>query len=146
MNIVYLAPHFPPHYLRFRRRLKQAGASVKGIRNPPYDHLPVKVRVALTEYFRIDGMHNYDALLRACGFFTRKHGKIDRFESLDEGWLNTFEPDDSSVSVQAITKVLNHGAIHYTLGMRGFYFSVPLVLWFFGPLWMLTGSLVLVAV
>jgi uncharacterized membrane protein len=60
--------------------------------------------------------------------------------------LNRFEPDDSSVSVQAATKVLNHGAIHYTPGMRGLYFSVPLALWLFGPLWMLTGSLVLVSV
>jgi uncharacterized membrane protein len=30
--------------------------------------------------------------------------------------------------------------------MRGFYLSVPLALWLFGPSWMLAGSLVLVAV
>jgi uncharacterized membrane protein len=40
----------------------------------------------------------------------------------------------------------NHGALHYTIGMRGFYLSVPLALWLFGPSWMLAGSLVLVAV
>ncbi|MBU0698365.1 MAG: carboxylate--amine ligase, partial [Proteobacteria bacterium] len=28
-------------------------------------------------------------LLRACGFFTHKYGKIDRFESLNEYWLST---------------------------------------------------------
>lgn len=60
--------------------------------------------------------------------------------------INTFQPSDSTVSAEAVTQVLNHGALHYTIGMRGFYFSVPLALWLFGPLWMLVGSLVLVAV
>jgi biotin carboxylase len=89
MNIVYLSPHFPPHYHRFCRHLKQAGANVLGIGDLPFDQLAAEVRAALTEYFRIDDMHNYDALLRACGFFTHKYGKIDRFESLNEYWLST---------------------------------------------------------
>jgi biotin carboxylase len=89
MNIVYLSPHFPPHYHRFCRHLKQAGANVLGIGDPHYDHLAIEVRDALTEYYRIDDMHNYDEVLRACGFFTHKYGKIDRFESLNEYWLST---------------------------------------------------------
>jgi len=89
MNIVYLSPHFPPHYHSFCRHLKQAGANVLGIGDARYDHLAVEVRESLTDYYRIDDMHNYDALLRACGFFTHKYGKIDRFESLNEYWLST---------------------------------------------------------
>ena len=89
MNIVYLSPHFPPQYHRFCRHLKQAGANVLGIGDPLYDHLAMEVRDSLTEYFRIDDMHDYDAMLRACGFFTHKYGKIDRFESLNEYWLST---------------------------------------------------------
>ncbi len=34
-------------------------------------------------------MHDYDALLRACGYFTHRYGKIDRFDSLNEYWLAT---------------------------------------------------------
>jgi len=60
--------------------------------------------------------------------------------------INTFEKNDATVSEQAVTQVLNHGALHYTIGMRGFYLSVPLALWLFGPVWMLAGSLVLVTV
>lgn len=60
--------------------------------------------------------------------------------------INTFEHNDATVSEEAITQVLNHGALHYTIGMRGFYLSVPLALWLFGPIWMLAGSLVLVTV
>lgn len=60
--------------------------------------------------------------------------------------INTSQPNDATVSAQAVTQVLNHGALHYTIGMRGFYLSVPLALWLFGPVWMLAGSVVLVAV
>ena len=60
--------------------------------------------------------------------------------------INTFEHNDATVSEEAVTQVVNHGALHYTIGMRGFYLSVPLALWLFGPMWMLAGSLVLVSV
>jgi biotin carboxylase len=89
MNVVYLSPYFPPHYYRFCRQLKQAGANVLGIGDAFYEHLDPDVRESLTEYYRVDDMHNYDALVRACGFFTHKYGKIDRFESLNEYWLST---------------------------------------------------------
>ena len=60
--------------------------------------------------------------------------------------INTFEQNDVTVSKEAVTQVVNHGALHYTIGMRGFFLSVPLALWLFGPIWMLAGSLVLVTV
>jgi len=89
MNIVFLSPHFPPHYFRFCLNLKQAGAEVLGIGDEPYDHLLPEVRNALTEYYRVDDLHNYDALVRACGYFTYRYGKIDRLDSLNEYWLGT---------------------------------------------------------
>jgi hypothetical protein len=87
MNVVFLSPHFPYHYHRFCQQLKSAGAQVLGIADAPYDQLPHTVREALTEYYRVDDMHNYDALVRAFGYFTHKYGKIDRFDSLNEYWL-----------------------------------------------------------
>ena len=89
MNIVFLSPHFPPHYFRFCQNLKETGANVLGIGNEPYDTLSRDVRTALTEYYQVDDMHNYDALVRACGFFTHRYGKIDRLDSLNEYWLST---------------------------------------------------------
>jgi biotin carboxylase len=89
MNIVFLSPHFPPHYFRFCQSLKAAGANVLGIGDEPYDNLSPEVQTALTEYYRIDDMHDYDALVRACGFFTHRYGKIDRLDSLNEYWLST---------------------------------------------------------
>jgi len=38
---------------------------------------------------------------------------------------------------------LNRAAIYYRLGMRAYYFTVPLLLWLFGPLWMLGATALL---
>jgi len=89
MNVVFLSPHFPPHYFRFCLNLKAAGANVLGVGEEPYDNLSQEVRTSLTEYFRVDDMHDYDALVRACGYFTHRYGKIDRLDSLNEYWLST---------------------------------------------------------
>ena len=60
--------------------------------------------------------------------------------------INTIDENDPTLSTETVTNVLNHGALHYTIGMRGFYLSVPLGLWTFGPIWMLAGSLIVVSV
>lgn len=88
-NIVVLSPHVPPHYHRFWTQLRQAGANALGIGDQPYDALAGQLRSALTEYYRVPDMHDDDALIRACGYFTHRYGKIDRFESLNEYWLGT---------------------------------------------------------
>lgn len=35
---------------------------------------------------------------------------------------------------------LNRAAIYYRLGMRAYYFTVPLLLWLFGPVWLLGAT------
>ncbi len=89
MNIVYLSPHFPPNYAHFSIQLRNYGATVLGLADEPYDHLHANLRNALVEYFRVPDMHDYDALVRAMGYFTYKYGKIDRINSLNEYWLET---------------------------------------------------------
>jgi uncharacterized membrane protein len=58
--------------------------------------------------------------------------------------INILEAHDPTVTPGVVAEVLNHGALHYTLGMRGFYLAVPVGLWLFGPVWMLVGAIVLV--
>ncbi|MBX3579753.1 MAG: ATP-grasp domain-containing protein [Rhizobiaceae bacterium] len=87
MNFVFFSPHFPANSADFCDRLQQAGARVLGIGDAPYDALPAKLRAALREYYRIDDMEDHDQTLRALGHFTHKWGRIDRFESLNEHWL-----------------------------------------------------------
>jgi uncharacterized membrane protein len=53
---------------------------------------------------------------------------------------------DEMVTVGYVTKTLNLGMIHYTLGMRGYYLSGPFFLWLFGPVWMFLGSILVLVV
>lgn len=88
MNFVFFSPHFPNTGSDFCDRLKKAGATVLGIGDAPYEALDPKLRAALSEYYRIADMENYDLTYRAMGYFIHKWGRIDRFESLNEHWLD----------------------------------------------------------
>ena len=87
MNFVFFSPHFPANGAEFCDRLKKAGATVLGIGDAPFDALDGKLKAALSEYYRIADMEDYDPVFRAMGHFIHKWGRIDRFESLNEHWL-----------------------------------------------------------
>jgi hypothetical protein len=89
MNFVYFSPHFPPNYYQFCLNLHHLGANVLGLADEPYELLRLELRHALTEYYLVNDMHNYDQLLRALGYFTHRYGKIDRIDSHNEYWLET---------------------------------------------------------
>jgi len=89
MNIVFLSPHFPPNYYPFSVHLKRMGANVFGVADDHFEHMRPELKAALTEYYRVGDMHDYNQLLRALGYFTHRHGKIDRLDSLNEFWLET---------------------------------------------------------
>jgi len=89
MNFVYLSPHFPPNYYRFCVQLNRLGATVLGLADSPYDSLRPELKEALTEYYRVEDLHRYDQLLRGCGYFTHRYGKLDRIDSHNEYWLET---------------------------------------------------------
>ncbi len=87
MNFVFLSPHFPPNYHLFCVHLHNMGATVLGLADEPYDLLRPELKTALSEYYRVTDMHSYDELLRACGYFTHRWGKLDRIDSQNEYWL-----------------------------------------------------------
>ena len=62
------------------------------------------------------------------------------------GFMINIPSEDPDVSVEDVIKFLDRGGTHYTLGMRGYYLAIPLALWLFGPLWMLSGTLLLITV
>jgi uncharacterized membrane protein len=47
---------------------------------------------------------------------------------------------DATPGVRLVADVLNQGAAHYTLGMRGYYLVVPLALWLLGAIWFFLGA------
>ena len=87
MNFVFVSPHFPHTYWQFCDRLKKNGLNVLGIGDAPYDSLEEPLKAALTEYYRVDSLEDYDRVYRAVAFFAFKYGKIDWIESMNEYWL-----------------------------------------------------------
>ena len=47
---------------------------------------------------------------------------------------------------QKTVQVLNRASLYYMAGMRAYYFTVPLVLWMFGPVWLFVGTVALLLV
>ena len=56
-------------------------------------------------------------------------------------------PLDKAVEATQISQVeahLNRAGTYYRIGMRTYYFTVPLLLWLFGPTWLLGATLAMV--
>ena len=87
MNFIFISPNFPHTYWQFCDRLKRNGVNVLGIGDAPYDGLEAPLKAALTEYYRVDSLEDYDQVYRAVAFFAFKYGKVDWIESMNEYWL-----------------------------------------------------------
>lgn len=87
MNFIFVSPHFPHTYWQFCDRLRRNGVNVLGIGDAPYDGLEAPLKAALTEYYRVDSLEDYDQVYRAVAFFAFKYGGVDWIESMNEYWL-----------------------------------------------------------
>ena len=87
MNFLFISPNFPHTYWQFCDRLKRNGVNVLGVGDAPYEALEAPLRSALTEYYRVESLADYDQVLRAAGYFTFRYGKLDWLESNNEYWL-----------------------------------------------------------
>ncbi|MBR6705081.1 MAG: ATP-grasp domain-containing protein [Clostridia bacterium] len=87
MNFLFISPHFPHTYWQFCDRLKKNGINVLGIGDAPYESLEEPLKAALTEYYRVGSLEDYDQVYRAAAFFAFKYGKPDWIESMNEYWL-----------------------------------------------------------
>ncbi|MCL4236446.1 MAG: ATP-grasp domain-containing protein [Deltaproteobacteria bacterium] len=87
MNLVFVSPHFPPQYHLFCVAARRRGINVLGIGDAPSESLRPELAGALAEYVYVHDMNDDDAMIRAMGYLTSRHGKIDRIDSLNEHWL-----------------------------------------------------------
>ena len=87
MNSVFISPNFPHTGTSFCDRLSKNGIRVFGIGDTPFDSLDDQLKAALTEYYYVSSLEDYDQVFRAVAFFSFKYGKIDFLESLNEYWL-----------------------------------------------------------
>lgn len=105
MNVIFISPHFPDYFYNFCDRLKVRGVRVLGIGDANYENLPYHTKLALTEYYRVDDLENYDSVYRACAYFTWHYGKIDWIESQNEYWLELEATLRNEFNVTTGTKI-----------------------------------------
>ena len=104
MNFVFLSPHFPPNFRHFCIQLRNAGANVFAVADAQFEHLNWELREALTYYYRINDMHNWDELCAALHFFQNGWGRIDRLDSMNEYWLGTEAGLRSDFGIWGLTR------------------------------------------
>lgn len=68
MNFIFFSPHFPKNSADFCTQLQQQGATVLGIGDAEYDQLEDKLKLALTEYYKVSNLESYEEILRAVAF------------------------------------------------------------------------------
>lgn len=89
MNFVFISPGFPKTYYHFCESLQKQGVNVLAIGDVPYDELSEEVKHSVKEYYYVETLEDYDALVRAMGYFIFHYGRIDWLESNNEYWLES---------------------------------------------------------
>lgn len=131
MNFVFISPNFPTDYARFCVYLKENGVNVLGIGDAPYDSLRDDLKWALTEYYRVDSLENYDDMIRAMGYFTGRYGKMDWVESNNEYWLELDAALRTDFNILTGLKSDEVGRFRSKSGMKAYYekAGVPTARW-----------------
>ncbi|MBO6290916.1 MAG: ATP-grasp domain-containing protein [Selenomonas sp.] len=121
MNFVYISPQFPKHYWNFCDRLNKNGVTVLGIGDTPYDDLSEELKGALTEYYFVPDLSDYDTVFRAVAFFSFKYGKIDWLESNNEFWLEQDARLRTDFHITHGEQYENIGRIKHKSAMKAYY-------------------------
>lgn len=59
--------------------------------------------------------------------------------------INVPVTEDQMSHAATVARILNRGAMHYNLGTRTYYLSIPMALWLLGPAWLLVSAIVMTA-
>ena len=121
MNFVFISPQFPKHYWNFCDRLHKNGVNVLGIGDTPFDELRDELKTALTEYYFVPHLDDYDEVFKAVAFFSFKYGKIDWIESNNEFWLEQDAKLRTDFHVTTGEQFENIGRIKNKSAMKKFY-------------------------
>ena len=86
-NFVFISPTFPTTYYQFPRAWKELGGNALCIAEDDYDSLPYEMKEAMTDYYQVSSLENYEEVFKAVAWFAHQYGKIDWLESNNEYWL-----------------------------------------------------------
>jgi uncharacterized membrane protein len=60
--------------------------------------------------------------------------------------INVPHKGDHGITAHRVVSLLSRASHYYSVGMRTYYLSVPLILWLFGAIWMLVATIALLLV
>lgn len=80
MNVIFLAPHYPPEMQQYTRGLAEVGARVFGVGDTPLGAIPAATRGHMADYLQVPSIMNEDDVLRRVLAWARGR-RIDRVES-----------------------------------------------------------------
>lgn len=86
-NFVFISPTFPDTYYQFPKAWKELGGNALCIGEDDYDSLSENMKNAMTAYYQVSSLEDYDQVYKAVAWFSHKFGKIDWIESHNEYWL-----------------------------------------------------------
>lgn len=121
MNVVFISPHFPFYFHNFCSRLKERGVNVLGIGDEDYNLISNEAKNAVTEYYKVSNLENFEEVENACKFYENKYGKIDWIESQNEYWLEVEATLRSKFNVNTGTKIENMSPMKYKSKMKDVY-------------------------
>ena len=128
MNVVFISPHFPLYFHNFCSRLKERGVNVLGIGDEDYNLISNEAKNAVTEYYKVSNLENFEEVENACKFYENKYGKIDWIESQNEYWLEMEATLRSKFNVNTGTKIENMSPMKYKSKMKDVYKLIYLLL------------------
>ncbi|MBE6758730.1 MAG: hypothetical protein E7554_01380 [Ruminococcaceae bacterium] len=86
MNIIFISPNYPAGHRRYVAALRAAGHTVLGIGDAGDETFAPDLRGALSAYYRVGDLHDYDQVYRACRYYEWQFGRVERIESLNPYW------------------------------------------------------------
>ncbi len=86
MNVIFISPNYPEDRWRYVHALRGLGVNVLGIGDAVEEEFPHGLKGCLTDYYRVEDLHDYDAVYRAVAYLTYKYGRADAIESLNDYW------------------------------------------------------------
>lgn len=125
-NFIFISPNFPENYWKFCAELKNNGFNVLGIGDCPYNMLSKELKGAVTEYYKVGNLENYDEVYRAVAFFIFKYGKISYLESNNEYWLERDARLRSDFNIATGFHTEDMRKIKYKSEMKKYYKKVGL--------------------
>ena len=119
MNFILVSPNFPETFRWFAFRPE--GKWCHGIRScdASYEELHPDLKNALTEYYRVADLGDYDDMVRAVGYFTFRYGKIDWIESNNEYWLEMDAALRTAFNITTGPQIRCHRGLEKQAGHEG---------------------------